>query len=52
MLAVLQPMAGLRNILVHGYQEIDNGIVRDVIENHLPDLDGFVSVIRQRLNRL
>ena len=47
----LQAMAGLRNILVHGYQQVDNAIVRDVVENHLEDLLQFVSELRARLNK-
>lgn len=49
LLPALQAMAGLRNILVHGYQEVDNAIVFDVVSNHLGDLDRFVSGIRERL---
>jgi len=45
----LQAMAGLRNILVHGYQQIDNAIVRDVVENHLDDLVRFAAELRQTL---
>jgi uncharacterized protein YutE (UPF0331/DUF86 family) len=44
----LQAMAGLRNILVHGYRQVDNNIVRDVVENHLNDLLRFVPEIRAR----
>jgi uncharacterized protein YutE (UPF0331/DUF86 family) len=49
LLPVLQAMAGLRNILVHGYQQVDNAIVRDVVENRLQDLLGFVAEVRERL---
>ena len=45
----LQAMAGLRNILVHGYQQVDNEIVRDVVENHLGDLLEFVADLRERV---
>ena len=45
----LQAMAGLRNILVHGYQQVDNAIVRDVVENHLEDLLQFVSELKVSL---
>jgi uncharacterized protein YutE (UPF0331/DUF86 family) len=41
-------MAGFRNILVHGYAEVDPAVVRDVLENHLSDLDGFVAAVRAR----
>jgi uncharacterized protein YutE (UPF0331/DUF86 family) len=36
-------------VLVHGYQDVDLDIVRDVVENHLGDLLAFVAVIRGRL---
>ena len=42
-------MAGFRNILVHGYQEVDSAILRDVAEHHLGDLLAFVEAIRKRL---
>lgn len=47
----LYAMAGLRNVLVHGYQDVDLGIVRDVVENHLGDLAEFCAAIRARLTR-
>ena len=45
----LERMAGFRNVVVHLYQEVDLGIVRDVVENHLDDLLQFATAIRQRL---
>lgn len=39
-------MAGFRNVLVHGYTEVDLGIVRDVVLNRLVDLDDFVTAVR------
>jgi len=45
----LEQMAGFRNVVVHLYQEVDLGIVRDVVENHLEDLLQFAAVIRQTL---
>jgi len=44
-------MAGFRNVVVHLYlyQEVDLGIVRDVVENHLDDLLEFATAIRRRL---
>lgn len=46
---LLGRMVGFRNILVHGYGELDLSIVRDVVENGLDDLLRFVGVIRLRL---
>jgi uncharacterized protein YutE (UPF0331/DUF86 family) len=45
----LNAMAGFRNVLVHGYAEVDIGIVRDVVENRLEDLLRYTDSIRQRL---
>ena len=42
-------MAGFRNVLVHGYQDVDLAIVRDILVNRLDDLLGFVRTIRIRL---
>ncbi|MFO7694010.1 MAG: DUF86 domain-containing protein [Vicinamibacterales bacterium] len=45
----LADMAGFRNVLVHGYDEVDLAIVRDVVTNHLDDLALFAEGIRRRL---
>jgi uncharacterized protein YutE (UPF0331/DUF86 family) len=45
----LERMAGFRNVVVHLYREVDLGIVRDVVENHLDDLLRFSDAIRLRL---
>lgn len=45
----LQRMVGFRNLLVHEYGSIDLGIVRDLVENRLGDLDAFVAAVRGRL---
>jgi len=44
-----EQMAKFRNVLVHGYVDVDPAIVRDVVENRLGDLEAFVSAIRARL---
>jgi uncharacterized protein YutE (UPF0331/DUF86 family) len=46
----LRRMAGFRNILVHGYAEVDPNVVRDVLENHLGDLEDFVVAVRARMS--
>ena len=43
----LRDMAGFRNILVHGYDDVDLSVVRDVLSHHLVDFDAFVAAIRQ-----
>ena len=51
----LRDMAGFRNVLVHGYADIDLDVVEDidvvevVAENHLTDLEEFVRAIRRRM---
>lgn len=47
--ARLQEMAGFRNVLVHGYDTVDLGIVRDIVEHRLDDLLAFVTALRPRL---
>ncbi len=47
--ARLEKMAGFRNVVVHLYQEVDIGIVRDVVENHLGDLLEFTAAVRRLL---
>jgi uncharacterized protein YutE (UPF0331/DUF86 family) len=44
----LRAAAGFRNILVHGYAEVDSRVTRDVLENHLEDLLAFARALRQR----
>jgi len=36
-LAFLVPMAGTRNILVHGYDKIDDGLVYGILKKHTDD---------------
>ena len=45
----LARMVGFRNVLVHGYQDVDKAVVRDVAESHLDDLDTYVAAIRARM---
>lgn len=42
MCAKMKGMIGFRNIAIHEYKEIDEGILKDVIENHLVDIKEFV----------
>ena len=44
----LRDMAGFRNVMVHGYQEVDLGVVEEVLRKHLGDLLAFVAAIRGR----
>ena len=43
----LRRMVGFRNILVHGYDEVDLDVVRDILEHRLDDLLLFVTQVRK-----
>jgi uncharacterized protein YutE (UPF0331/DUF86 family) len=45
----LSNMVGFRNLLVHGYGDVDLEIVRNVLEHHLDDLLHFAAIVRARL---
>ncbi len=45
----LARMAGFRNVVVHGYDDVDPDIVRDILAHHLDDLLSFAATIRGRL---
>lgn len=45
----LRRMVGFRDLLVHGYAEVDPVLVKDVVDRHLVDLDAFVASIRKRI---
>lgn len=45
----LRSVVGFRNILVHGYETLDLGIVEDIVEHRLDDLLAFVRAIRAKL---
>lgn len=47
--APLRNMVGFRNILVHGYGDVDLSVVQDVLANHLDDLLHFAAIVRARL---
>jgi uncharacterized protein YutE (UPF0331/DUF86 family) len=45
-LSFLIPMAGTRNILVHGYDRIDNGLIYGIIKKHLYNFEEFLNQIK------
>lgn len=47
----VQQMAGMRNLLVHQYVEVDVSRVYEVIQNHLDDFDRFAKHIKEHLER-
>lgn len=48
--ARMQDLAGLRNRLVHLYDDVDDARVHDALRAGLPDLDGFAAAIAARLH--
>jgi uncharacterized protein YutE (UPF0331/DUF86 family) len=46
----LTKMVGFRNVLVHGYDDVDLGVVEDVVRNRLGDLLAFVAAVRERID--
>ena len=47
--ASMEAAAGFRNVVVHGYSDVDLPILRDIVEHHLGDLLAFADAIRLRL---
>lgn len=45
LLKSLVAMVGFRNTLVHAYRDLDIGIMKDVVENHLDELVDFTNVL-------
>ena len=47
----LRRMTGFRNVLVHGYDDVDLEVVHDILEHRLEDLLAFASAMRSRIAR-
>jgi uncharacterized protein YutE (UPF0331/DUF86 family) len=47
----IRPMAGLRNILVHEYAEVDLKEVHRILQDHLRDFETFVEEVEAYLER-
>lgn len=45
----LQRMAGFRNVLVHGYADVDLRLLEAAAREGLADLAGFVATVRRRM---
>lgn len=41
------PMAGTRNILVHGYDKVDDALIYGILKRHLDDFMVFLKEIRE-----
>jgi uncharacterized protein YutE (UPF0331/DUF86 family) len=46
-LTFMLPMAGTRNILVHGYDKIDDEIMYGILKRHLDDMLMFLREVRE-----
>ena len=47
--AQLSRMAGFRNVLVHGYDDVDLAVVEDIVRHRLDDFLQFVTAVSRRL---
>ena len=47
-LKFLIPMAGARNVLVHGYEKIDDAIIFAVLKKHVSDFNVFLKEIEEK----
>jgi uncharacterized protein YutE (UPF0331/DUF86 family) len=47
--ARLRPIAGFRNVLVHGYLQVDLGVVEAVLKQKLAELEEFARLVEARL---
>jgi uncharacterized protein YutE (UPF0331/DUF86 family) len=45
-LEFLMPMTGTRNILVHGYDKVDDSLIYGILKRHLNDFDVFIAEVR------
>ncbi|HMM50784.1 MAG TPA: DUF86 domain-containing protein [Burkholderiaceae bacterium] len=45
----MRNLAGFRNVVVHGYEDVALGIVKDIVRNRLGDLVDFAAAIRGKL---
>jgi len=46
-LKFLVPMAGTRNVLVHGYDKVDDSVIYGVLKRHLDDFSAFLREIKE-----
>ena len=50
-LEFLMPMSGTRNVLVHGYDKVEDNLIYGILERHLNDFDAFLTEIRDNYLR-
>jgi uncharacterized protein YutE (UPF0331/DUF86 family) len=46
-LKFLVPMAGTRNILVHGYDKVDDSLIYGILKKHLGDFEQYLGEISE-----
>jgi uncharacterized protein YutE (UPF0331/DUF86 family) len=46
-LKFLVPMAGTRNVLVHGYDKVEDSVIYEVMKRHLDDFNSFLKEIKE-----
>ena len=51
MTKILKDMKGFRNILVHRYGNIDDKIAYTILKEKLNDIDNFIEIIQQFLEK-
>ena len=52
-LKFLVPMAGTRNVLVHGYDKVEDSVIYEVLKRHLDDYNSFLKEIKENyLNKV
>ena len=47
----LRPLAGFRNVLVHGYLQVDLNILERILKEQLADLETFAGFVEAHLAR-
>ena len=50
-LEFLMPMSGTRNILVHGYDKVEDNLIYGILKRHLNEFDAFLTEIRDNYLR-
>ena len=49
LVGTMRDVVGFRNVVVHGYREVDPRLLEDVLANRLDDLLAFCDGVRERL---
>ncbi len=49
--SIFKSMVKFRNILIHGYNGIDDSITYSIYKNHLGDFRSFITLIREHIKK-